>query len=160
DVALPQGAGTADVATDGGMTLIDVAGIYDPHGDHQGIAFLYGARIIDERATVDADVTTPAGTAPSQHFEGDETFVDGLVGARMTQRISNRWSVQLQADVSTGDTDLTWSAAPSVRYALAKSGRYSLNAGYRHLHIDFDEAKSLDSKMTLSGPVLGFNASF
>lgn len=160
NIALPQGAGMADVTSESGMTLIDVAGFYDPKGDRQGFGFLYGARIIDQRATVDAAITTSSGATLDQRHEGDETFVDGLVGVRMTQRIGNRWSIQMQADVSTGDTDLTWSTAPSVSYALSKSGRYALSAGYRHLAIDFDEEKSVDSKMTLSGPVLGFHASF
>lgn len=157
-LALPRGAGTADLDSDIGMTLIDVAGVFDPAGDRQGLALLYGARIFNERATVDG--TFQVGSTIEKTYETNETLVDGLLGMRFTKRFARVWSWQMQADVSTGGTDYTWSAGPTLGFAFGDRGRFGLTAGYRHMTLDFEDENGLDSQMTMAGPVVGFRTSF
>lgn len=156
--APPPGAAQAVVDSKVGMTIVEVGGIYDPRGDQQGLSFLYGARILSERADIDA--TLEAEPAATLSHEVSETLVDALVGVRYTRRLSSRWSTQLRFDVSAGGTDLTWSGASEIRYAFGAGGRYTLSAGYRHMKVDFDTTDATDVGMTLSGVHAGLRISF
>jgi hypothetical protein len=156
--APPAGAPPAVVDSRVGMTIVEIGGIYDPRGDQQGLSFLYGARILSERAGIDATVEAEPATTVSHDVS--ETLVDALVGVRYTRTLSRRWSTQLRLDVSAGGTDLTWSGASEIRYAFGASGRYTLSAGYRHMKVDFDTADATDVAMTLSGFHTGLRISF
>lgn len=159
-VALPRGAGSADLDSDGGMTILDLAGIYDPRGDRQGVAFLYGTRILNERATVDGVFRLNAGPTLNESWDTNETYVDALVGVRFSKRFSRSWTWQMQADVSAGGTDYTWSTNPSLTYAFGTTGRYAINAGWRHMHVDFEDGNGVEPAMSLSGALLGLRLSF
>ena len=159
-VALPQGAGTADVSSKIGMTILDVAGTFDPNADRQGFGFVLGTRILDERAEIDATLMPAPGVSVPQSHDEDDTMVDALAGVRFSKRFSTSWGVQMQADASTGGTDYTWSLNPSLTYAFGRFGRYGLNAGYRVMKFDFKDEAGANTQMTLSGALLGFRISF
>jgi len=159
-VTLPRDAGQADVGTDIGMTILDVAGTFDPTGDRQGFGFIYGVRVIDQRATVDATITPTGGSPVAQRYDDGETLVDGLAGIRFSKRFARRWSYQMQADLSTGGTEVTWSVGPSLGYAFGATGRYAVTAGYRHMTVDFKDDGEVGTTMTLSGLLVGFRTSF
>lgn len=159
-IALPSGAGQATLKSDIGMTLIDVAGTYHLKQDRQAVTFLYGTRLLNNRATVDAKFNLANGQTVPQSYTTEEWLVDGFLGARYDKRFSRRWSFQAQGDVSTGETNYTWSVAPTVGYSFGKPGRYTVNAGYRHMVIDFKENNGLESQMTMSGPLVSFRFSF
>lgn len=157
---LPQGAGEADLASDVGLTILDVAGLYDPSGDRVGFAFLGGTRILNERATIDATLRPTSGTPVARQYETNDTMVDALVGVRYTKRFSRHWSARMQADASTGGTDFTWSVAPTIGYSFGETGRYSVVAGYRSLTVDFQDEAGVDATMTLSGAQFGLRLAF
>ena len=155
---LPQGAGTADLGTEMGMTIVDVAATY--RMSEKPIFTAYGgARIVNERATIDATFYTP-GAPVSQTWEPNDTYVDGLVGMRFTTPLSRHFSTTAQADVSTGGTDYTWSIAPVLTYSFGDMNRFGVNAGWKRMQIDFADSDGVDSQLTLSGAVLGFRVSF
>jgi hypothetical protein len=160
-VALPvPPGGEAVLSSESGMTVLEVGGIYDPHGDQQGFAFLYGTRILQQRAEIDARFELAPGTSIARGYETKDTLYDGLVGVRYTRRFSPRWIYQMRVDASTGGTELTWSAGSTLAYALGKNGRYAVLAGYRRMVVDFKADGSLDADMTLSGFVTGLRTSF
>ena len=159
-VSLPQGAGTADIESTVGMTILDVTGTFDPKGDRRGVGFLYGTRILDERAEIDATLWPASGGAVLQSYDEDDTMVDALAGVRFSQRFARRWGLQMQADVSTGGTDYTFSAGPALSYAFGQFGQFGVSAGYRYMKMDFKDEGSLNTQMTLSGALLGFRFSF
>ena len=159
-IALPQSAGEADLKSDIGMTIFDLAGVYDAHGDGQGIALLYGIRVLNERATMDATFQQTSGSSVRKEYETHDTMVDGLLGVRLTQRFARRWSYQMQAEVTTGATDYTWSLGPSLGYAFGATGRYALSAGYRVMTIDYENEGGVDARMTMSGLLIGLRTSF
>lgn len=158
--ALPAGNGTATFAPEMGMTLLDLGGIYDPQGDQEGFQLLYGARILNERATIAAEVRFDNGDTRSRDLEVDDTLVDALVGFRYLCPIGRRFMVQIQADVSKGGTESTWSASPTVGYRIGESGRYTALAGYRRMVVKFDTDDRVDATMTLSGFVAGLRIAF
>jgi hypothetical protein len=159
-VALPQGAGQATMRADIGMTIFDLAGTYDPHGDGQGIGFLAGTRILNDRATIDATFNLSSGQVAEPQYETNETLVDALFGVRYAKRFTRHFGYQMQADVSFGGTDYTWSVNPALTYAFGQTGRYAVNAGYRSMTVDYKDSAGIDTKMTLSGVLLGLRTSF
>lgn len=160
-VTLPGGSGAEAVLdTEIGMTILEIGGLYDPRGDQQGFSFLYGSRILDQRATIDGRFELSPTTEVSRRYETDDTLVDGLLGVRYTRRLSPRWSYQGRLDASAGGTDLTWSLSSSVSYAFGASGRYAVTAGYRRMEVDFQDDHGVDPTMTLSGFFTGLRISF
>ncbi len=157
-LTLPGSGTPAVVGSEVGMTLLEVGGTWDPGGDQQGFSFLYGARLLSERADIDGTVETEPVTTLSHDV--NETEVDALVGVRYTRSLSRRWATLLRADVSKGGTELTWSGSAELRYAFGRSGRYQLSAGYRHMVVDFQSADAADLDMTLSGFHTGLRISF
>ena len=160
-VALPDGSGS-ELALDAevGMTIFDLTGVYDPGADGQGLSFLYGTRIINQREDIGIQLLSDGEPGGSAAYDADDTFVDGLVGIRYARELPGRWSYQFAADVSTGGTELTWSAGPSIGYAFGDTEQYRLTAGYRKLSVDFDTRPEVDMDMTLSGFLVGFRFSF
>lgn len=158
DFALPQNAGQGAVEWEMEMSIVDIAGTFDPEGDGRGLSFLFGARVIDQRADVEADFTTSGGTS-HESYEMGETLVDALAGLRFEAELVPQLLMQAQLDASTGGTDFTWSAFPSLRYAF-DDGHASIVAGYRHMEIVFQQEGEIESEVSLSGPVIGFGLSF
>lgn len=159
-VPLPEGAGTTDLTSDVGMTILDLAGTFDPNGDRRGVLFYGGTRIINDSATIDATFVPAPGVSVAKTYDSSETLVDALAGARYGMRFGPRWGVQMQADGSIGGTDYTWSAGPTLGYAFGTMGRFGINAGYRIMQINFKDDAGLDNTLTLKGALLGFRASF
>jgi hypothetical protein len=158
--ALPENSGTADLTTDAGMTLLDVAGVYDPKGNREGFSFLAGARLLNERATVVATLNPAGGTSVPKTYETSDWLIDGLIGARFEHHFTRHWGVQSQVDVSTGSTRYTWSVTSLVSYSFGDRGRFGIDVGYRRMDVNFEEHGGLQTKMTLSGPMFGFRMSF
>jgi len=159
-VAIPEVGGTADITSDLGMTILDVAGTYAPQGGRLGLSFSGGTRILDERAAIDANLEPAPGVNVAQAYDTDETLVDALVGIRYTKRFATRWAASSAFDVSTGGTDYTWSLSPTLSYAFGPFGRYGVNAGYRRMKFDFKDDAGMNTQMTLSGALFGFRVSF
>ena len=91
----------------------------------------------------------------------DESFgwADPLVGMRAFLPITEKLSVQAQADVGGfgAGADLTWSAMATANYVF--SDHFSASVGYKVLDVDYDrDGHVFDSR--LSGPVLGMTWRF
>jgi hypothetical protein len=157
---LPQGAGTAAIDADMGMTIAELGGFYDPNGAQQGFQILYGARLLNERAEVDATFALANGATVARDYELDDTFVDALAGVRYVRRFSSRWMLEAKADVSAGGTELTWSAGPTVGYTFGEAGRYTLTGGYRQMVVEFETDEPVEAEMTLSGLLVGLRVAF
>jgi len=159
-IALPSGSGEAKLTPKMGMTILDAGAFWDPNGDQQGFQLLYGARLLNERATIGAELSRTDGTTTARTLEIDDTFVDALVGVRFIRPVGKRFSYQMQADVSKGGTELTWSAGPTLGYSFGETGKYTATAGYRRMVVDFDTAEAVDATMTLSGFLAGLRITF
>jgi hypothetical protein len=158
---LPNGSGD-EVALDAeiGMTIFDLAGVYDPAGDGRGPSFLYGTRVINQREDIEAAVTSGGEPGPGTRIDENDSYVDALLGVRYAGDLPGRWSYEFAADVSTGGTQLTWSIAPAVGYNFGERDQYRLSAGYRHMVVDFNKSSDVDMDMTLSGVLVGFRFDF
>jgi len=159
-VSIPAAGADATLSSEIGMTIFELGGIYNPRGDQQGFSLLYGTRILDQRAEIDARFDLASGTTVRQSYDGGDTLYDGLLGARYVKRFSPRWTWLMRADASTGGTELTWSAGSAFAYSFGNNGRHALTAGYRHMLVDFKSEDSLDADMTMSGFFAGLRTSF
>jgi hypothetical protein len=160
-IELPGPSGTElAVDTEIGMTILDVTGVYDPHGDREGFSLVYGARILEQRNDVDAALRHDATTIGTRSLDATDRLVDGLVGFRYVRALPHNLSYELAADVSTGDTELTWSAGPTLGYTFGARDRYQVTAGYRRMVVDFDTAEHVDADMSMSGILVGFRIDF
>ncbi|WP_411034849.1 hypothetical protein [Shinella sp. BYT-45] len=129
-----------------------------------------GYRVIDTQDfTLDAlagarfwhisnDVTVSA-LGISRSYGESFGWVDPVVGVRAFLPITDKLSVQAQADIGGfgAGSDLTWSALATVNYTI--TDRFSVSAGYKVLDVDYDRGGHVyDTR--LSGPVLGVTLRF
>lgn len=159
ELTLPRG-GSVTVSPEMGMTIAELAGLFDPQGDQKGLQFYYGARLLNERAEIDATFEPADATAIGRRYDIDDTMVDAMLGLRFLHRFGSRWSFAAAADASKGGTELTWSASSSVGYTLGETGRYTVTGGYRFMEVDFATAGEVEAEMTLSGFVAGLRIAF
>ena len=143
-----------------GLTILDAAGVYDLNGADEGFKVIYGARVIEMRNDIDAIVSAGGFAVGTSSFDTTDRFVDGLVGFRFARELPHNLSYEVHVDVSTGDTELTWSAGPTVRYRFGDGHQYEVTAGYRMMDIDFETADPVEADMSMSGLSVGFRINF
>jgi len=156
----PPFGGTAVLDTEIDMTILEAGGLFDAKGDQEGFQLLYGARVIDQQADIDAQFTPVAGPTTSRRFDPGDTVYDGLLGVRWVKKFGHGWSTSLRGDVSAGGTDLTWNVNTTVAWSFGTDGRFAVTGGYRRMEMQFKEEDSVESEMVLSGPILGFRFLF
>jgi hypothetical protein len=143
-----------------GLTILDATGVYDPRGDGKGFSLIYGARVIEQRNDIDMTLGYNGTTLANKSFDTTDRFVDGLVGFRYVRELPRNFSYGFAADVSTGGTELTWSAGPALGYTFGAHDQYRVTAGYRRMDIDFETAEPVDADMSMDGLLLGFRIDF
>ena len=123
--------------------------------------FLVGARTVDIDVT--ANVVLPGPAMTPVDFAVGPTETDLMFGGRFTGYFNERWHWRLHGDFSFGGTEGTVNGLASVGYTFGQ-GLFALDAGYRHMRIDFTGttggAGTTDSELTFSGPVIGAVFSF
>jgi len=159
----PPLAGEAIANGDLKLTIAELGGLYNPRGDGEGFALLYGARVVDRDVDVDARFDLGPGGALRRSFAVSETLYDALLGVRYVGRFSPRWTYQVEADASAGGTKLAWNGTAGLGYTFGESGRYTFLAGYRHMDLEFEKdhaAGQADVEATLSGFISGLRIRF
>jgi len=143
-----------------GLSILDATGVYDFNGRDEGFSFTYGARVIELRNDIEATLTGNGMPLGTRALDSTDRLVDGLVGFRFARELPHHFHYEIHVDVSTGDTDLTWSAGPTVGYTFGDGGRYEVTAGYRRMDIDFETAEPVEADMSMSGVSVGFRINF
>jgi len=159
-VELPAAGADLSLDVGVGLTIVDASGVYDPRGDGKGFSLVYGTRVIEQRNDLDAALRHDGMTAVSHSLKTTDRFVDGLVGFRYVRELPHDFSYGFAADVSTGGTELTWSAGPAIGYTFGERDQYRVTAGYRRMDIDFETAEPVEADMSMSGLLIGFRLNF
>ncbi|MBP6018944.1 MAG: hypothetical protein KA735_05585 [Burkholderiaceae bacterium] len=95
----------------------------------------------------------------SRNYNESFGWVEPVIGARTFMRLTNKFSLQVQADIGGFGTgsDLAWSALATINYTF--TDKLSVSAGYKVLDVDYDHNGHVyDTR--LSGPVLGLTYRF
>lgn len=117
---------------------------------------------------VDVDLDLDPRVAGNRNLQGDQDWVDPLVGLRTILQLSPRWSLTAFGDIGGFGvgSDLTWQAAGLVGYRFGLFGgdrNASVVAGYRALSQDYDDGNGRDRfkwDVVMHGPVLGLSITF
>ncbi|MEN6519851.1 MAG: hypothetical protein ABFD46_01685 [Armatimonadota bacterium] len=93
--------------------------------------------------------------------EGDQSWIDPFIGARLTRRLSDQWTFWTRGDIGgfgIGDaSDFTWNLVLGFQYIL--SDMWELNLGWRWLDYDHDTGSGnsrFEYDVLLDGPFIGF----
>ena len=123
---------TGEVDVD--MTILELDGGYYFSDRFE---LLFGVRYVK------IDGTTEIRTVNFGDFkgEGDESWVDPLVGGRIILPIGKRWSFYGRGDVGGFGvgSDLSWSA--TVAFSVKATEHVSFQFGYRALDIDYEDGR-------------------
>jgi len=91
----------------------------------------------------------------------DETLTDFFAGVRLANKLSDRWTLRMRADVGTGSSDLVWHATAMLDYAFSRS--LSGLIGYKVLDYDYEDGTGAGRRkidMTMDGPALALTFSW
>jgi hypothetical protein len=160
-VSLPNAPGTTlDFDIGVGMSILDATGVYDLNGSDEGFSVLYGARVIELRNDIDTILSNGGFAVGTRSFDSTDRFVDALVGFRLTRELPHNLSYEVAVDVSAGDTELTWSAGPTISYRFGEAHQYEVTGGYRMMDVNFETAEPVEADMSMSGLSVGFRINF
>ena len=143
------------------QTLFEAGGFYRPSGGTHGLDVLFGVRVIDNKMTIDFSLPEPS-TATSRVSSG-ETYTDGFAGLRYTAPLGERTTIAIRGDAGAGDSELALNASALLGYTVGKKRQNQLLIGYRHMEIelkDSNDGLTVDTNLTMSGPITGFMIRF
>ena len=143
-----QGVVRADIDVD--MTLLEADLGWEASDTFRLFA---GARYIDLSNKVELRIGNQVFRG-----KGSESWVDPLVGFRLSTARAHRLGFWLRGDVGGfgAGSDLAWNASAGVSFRL--SDRFSLGLGYRVLDIDYENGSGADRfryNTQMSGLVAG-----
>jgi hypothetical protein len=137
------------------MMAMDLALVWSPAAESFTGAELYGGLRyvdVDFGLVVDFPVGAPLETGI------DKSYYDLLVGARYIMPLDDRWRLTFAGDVSSGDTEGTWSLGAFAGY---RTGPHHFIAGYRHFEMEVEAENGEERvKETFSGPLIAYGYSF
>ncbi len=127
-----------------------------------------GARYTDLDVDLDLDVDFEAiGRDRDRKAEGDENWLDPIVGLRTFWDLSPRWTVIAFGDIGGFGvgSDFQWQATGLVGYNFKVADTYdsTIYAGYRGLYQDYEDGSGDDKfewDVTWHGPSLGWAITF
>jgi hypothetical protein len=138
--------------------LWTLAGTYRAAASQSGILdVIAGARLLDEKVTVDWTLNGNLGPIPAPGRGGSirvkQQYIDGIVGlkGRVVFGTDRKWFLPYYGDIGAGDSDLTWQIFGGLGYALNWG---ELVGGWRYMDYKF-KSDSAISSTNFNGPALG-----
>lgn len=142
----------AYVSLDMKALLINAGFGYSLVNTEEGILDLTaGIRYLDLKTSIRTDLLDD-----DRDISGSKDFTDFFIGVKGYKNINENWYIPYEADIGTGDTELSWQLYAGVGY------RYDwgdIKLGYRYLELDMEDG-SLVEDLTLSGALLGVSIKF
>jgi len=128
--------------------------------DNAETRFEIGGGVRHNNIDIDTLLVGQNGT-PDAVFGRSDDWADLLVAARVTQRLSERWTGTAFADIGgfgiDGSSDLTWQVFGGANYSFNE--KWSGLVGYRYQSIE-RELQNTDITVELYGPVIGVQYTF
>lgn len=108
---------------------------------------------------IDTSIVAVVPGNPAVRISQEDSYTDALIGARYRFKFSDKWSLKLRADASTGDTEYTWTVEGLFGYRIRNNKDKQLLFGYRHREVEIDE-DGLEQEIEMSGPVFAARFDF
>jgi len=136
------------------QSIVELSGGYEIN---KGLELLAGIRYIDISMQSTLKITPTPPTV-----NGDDDWVEPIVGLDYRKAISSKWSFYGRADVGGFGVGSDFSYQLAGYFGYMASDSWNLYAGYRHLDFDYksDNAKKFFYDITISGPLIGFGYYF
>jgi len=93
----------------------------------------------------------------SRKAKGSDSWIDGVVGARVQHPVSDAVTLVGYGDVGAGGSDLTYQLLAGANWEFRDG--FAAKFGYRHLYWDYEDGGNVWD-MTASGPYLGLGIRF
>jgi hypothetical protein len=138
-------------------TLVDAVIFYHPAGLSSGLDVYLGARILDLDQKL--DYTWNDGTGTTHRLQNTDTQTNAIAGVRWVGKISDVWDVSGRVDAGAGDARFTWNGQLTGGYWFGAKKNMSVRAGWKYTEIKYESDQDrihIDSKLELSGPLVGF----
>jgi len=140
--------------------LVDAVVFLRPGGPTSGLDVFIGARLMDIDQKLDF---TFNGITPIRRVQVSRTLANGIAGIRYTAMLSPTWDLSTRLDAGAGDAKFTWNAQATVGYWFGDRKNMSVRGGWKYMEMKYEEDQPgvdggthIDSKLELSGPLVGF----
>lgn len=113
---------------------------YNANGDLWTLEVMGGVRYNYLKQEIDAVVEPGPGATT---LGGSETWIDPMLGARVTAMLGERWTIGVRGDIGgfgISDTDLTWSLTGTFDYRPWE--KTSIKFGWRYYALDYATTRS------------------
>ena len=141
----------AHVSYDMKTLLIHAGAGYTLVNNDNGILdVVAGVRYLDLKVDVNVDLYQ------NRNLSGSKDFTDFFIGVRGVKNINENWYIPYEADVGTGDSELSWQLFAGVGY------RYDwgdIKLGYRYIEYDMEDDAFIED-LTVDGVILGASIKF
>lgn len=109
--------------------------------------------------TLSTDATLTGAALPSVTASTDTQWVDPLVAGRIIVPFNEKWSGTAILDAGGTGSSNSWNGVATVNYKMSED--WSVNAGYRYLHVEKDVGdQPTPTTLDLSGPLIGLSFRF
>lgn len=97
---------------------------------------------------------------PGIKAKKDDSWVDPVVGGRLSANLADRWHLQVEGSVEGfgAGSDLVWDFGAYATYDLSQ--KWTAFAGYRILDLDREMPDHTNFDVQMSGPLLGARRTF
>jgi hypothetical protein len=160
DSITTPGPGAATINVDFVETIIELGAIYRfYHKGRHMLEGLGGVRYTD----LDVEIDTVGGPPPvPSKIEGNQDWLDLIIGLRYKWQISGKWMLNLRGDIGgfgIGDaSDFTWNAIGLIQWKPWK--HVGFLGGYRALDQNYETGSGINVfkyDMLKHGPILAVN---
>lgn len=137
---------------------------YNANGDLWTLEIMGGARLNYLKQEIDVTISGGPGPGVARTLGGSETWIDPMLGARVSAMLGERWTVGVRGDIGgfgISDTDLTWSITGAFDYRPWE--QTSLKFGLRYYSLDYETTASdgaFGFDVDEYGPYLGVTFNF
>lgn len=141
----------ADISLDMKAMLISGGIGYNVVNNESGILdVIAGVRYLDLKVDLTTDLFE------NRNLSVSKDFTDFVFGVRGLMNINENWYIPYEADIGTGDSEVSWQLFAGLGY------RYDwgdVKLGYRYLKYDMEDDAIVED-LTLNGAVLGVSIKF
>jgi hypothetical protein len=136
-------------------TVLDLAGVYSPAATEGNFGFYAGIRYL----SIDTGLRISLPDGSKENISPDDSYTDALIGARYRTDLTDKWSLKIRGDASTGDTEYTYQIEGLFGYRIGKKENMQLLFGYRYRETEIEEG-GITQEIATSGPIAAFRLDF